>query len=82
MAEPIPEHLELLAIDAFRVFGANREEWPDILQINRTGYIDGNIRGIWSLEERIEFYHFTFTQLEEDGRDEIATSPESSGGSE
>lgn len=77
--EPTAHDLELLATDAFRAFGRHPNEWPDVVQFNRSGTTDVNIRGIWSFEDRVEFYHVPFQRLEETRSEDLGTSPESSG---
>jgi hypothetical protein len=79
---PRPEDLALIAIDAFNVFGFDPNQWPDVVQINRSGYTDINIRGIWSFEDRIEFFNAPLPDVNPDGRQELPTSPESSGSAE
>jgi len=71
--------LEHLAIDTFAAFGQNPRGWPDIVQINRNGTVDANIRGIWSFEDRIEHFHVPLTSLPNDLDASLPTSPESSG---
>lgn len=73
------EDLALLGVDAFSVFGDYPDEWPDIVQINRSGVTDFNVRGIWSLEERIEFFHVDLHDLKILGSSPIPTRPESTG---
>lgn len=78
---PLEVWLETLAIDAFRVFGSDPTTWPDTVQFNRSGLTDVNIRGIWSLEDRFEFHNVPFKSLDPASREDIPTSPESTGGS-
>lgn len=80
--EPTTDDLQLLVEDAFRLFEDHPSQWPDLVQINRSGLTDANIRGIWSFQDRVEFFHVSFPARNPDLSDENATSPESSGGSE
>jgi hypothetical protein len=81
VAQPQDRDLELLAVDAFSVFGSSPKDWPDIVQINRSGVSDANIRGTWSFQDRVEFYNFPLASVEEDVPEEIPINPDSSGSS-
>lgn len=80
--EPRPEELTQVAFDAFNVFGFDVDAWPDIVQINRSGYTDVNIRGIWTFEDRIEFFNAPLPELIRQPTLPYPTSPESSGSSD
>lgn len=77
--EPTERDLQLLAEDAFRVFGSDPTVWPDRVEINRSGFTDANIRGFWSFEDRTEFFHVLLPATT--GSDAISspTGPDSPG---
>lgn len=79
---PTEQDLQLLASDVYRAFDQFGDRLPDIVQFNRNGEVDVNIRGIWNLEERVEFYHLPLAEGSVSSSADLATSPESNGAPE
>jgi hypothetical protein len=75
---PLTEDLEMLALDAFRVFGSQPDEWPDKVEINRNGTVDCNIVGTWRYDKDRQFYHVPFARLVSDDASSTGTSADSS----
>lgn len=82
MEEYADQDLELLAHDAFSVFGTDPDRWPDSVEFNRSGLSDVNIRGVWVLEKRTAFFNIPFREAVREPSDDITYSPESRGSSE
>lgn len=77
--ERTEKEIQQRAIAVFLLFDLNPEGWPDLVQINRSGYTDANVRGIWTFEDRIEFANVPFGELKRPSSPSQGTSPESSG---
>lgn len=77
-----PTDLELLAFDAFNLFGTDPTTWPDKVEINRNGEVDANIVGTWRYDREREFYHVPFTRPSGIVGHSRGTSPGDSGGAE
>lgn len=80
MPEPLSEsQLVSLTERAFGVFDSDPQGWPDIVQFNRSGYTDVNVRGIWTFSERVDFVNVPLPQGFERGSEERPFNPDSSG---
>lgn len=64
---------------AFGVFSTDPEGWPDIVQFNRSGYSDVNVRGIWTFQERVDFVNVPLPNGIDPDTQSDAIKPEFSG---
>lgn len=71
--------LQSLVQRVFDLFDADPTHWPDVVQFNRSGYSDANVRGIWTFRDEVDFINVRFPEGVGPGQPELPIKPESSG---
>lgn len=76
---PSETQLQSLIERVFSVFDLDPQAWPDVVQINRSGYSDANVRGIWTFQERVDFINVPLPEGMGEPSPSIGLKPDSSG---